>query len=73
MASLGNCGGGPVGLPKNIAGMVTTLEFAWRFSSWAEKQRELTPAKIMASLGVSRATAYRYLAAWKVAQARMAA
>ena len=45
---------------------VVVLDFAFQFLAWADEPgRLVTPRTIAARFGVSRATAYRYLAAWR--------
>lgn len=61
-------------LPANAQGMCTALEFALAFHDWASAQvQAVTHEMIKARWGVSRATAYRWLAAWRATQERRAA
>ena len=53
-------------------GMVSALEFALAFHDWA-LVNSVTVESIRSRWGVSRATAYRYLNAWRAIQERRAA
>ena len=53
-------------------GMLTALEFALAFNDWA-LVNSVTVESIRSRWGVSRATAYRYLNAWRAIQERRAA
>ena len=52
--------------------MVSALEFAFAFHDWA-LVNSVTVESIRSRWGVSRATAYRYLNAWRAIQERRAA
>ena len=52
--------------------MVSALEFALAFHDWA-LVNSVTVESIRSRWGVSRATAYRYLNAWRAIQERRAA
>lgn len=53
-------------------GMLTALEFALAFNDWALANK-VTVESIRSRGDVSRATAYRYLNAWRAIQERRAA
>ena len=53
-------------------GMLTVLEFALAFNDWALANK-VTVESIRSRWGVSLATAYRYLNAWRAIQERRAA
>ena len=57
------------GLRRFPTGMVSALEFALAFHDWALVNR-VTVESIRSRWGVSRATAYRYLNAWRAIQER---
>lgn len=49
-----------------IPGIYTHVELGMHFARWADQMRHLpTPAMVMSRFGVSRATAYRYVAAYR--------
>ena len=50
-------------------GMASALEFALAFNDWALANK-VTVESIRSRWGVSRATAYRYLNAWRAIQER---
>ena len=52
--------------------MLSALEFALAFHDWALANK-VTVESIRSRWGVSRATAYRYLNAWRAIQERRAA
>lgn len=57
-------------VPDQAVGMLHSLEFALTFMVWAEERGDrLTWQAISERWGVHRATAYRYLAAWKAFKA----
>lgn len=61
-------------IPKTAVGVVSSLEHAWAFHDWAiVPGQAVTHETIMARWGVSRATAYRWLAAWNATLERRAA
>ena len=49
-------------------GIASAFEFALRFTLWAGKQHAVSWQSIQSEFGVSRATAYRWLAGWRAAQ-----
>jgi hypothetical protein len=52
-------------IPKGAVGIAEGLEWAARFIGWASShQHPPTPQQIEDEFGVSRATSYRYHAAW---------
>ena len=53
-------------------GMASALEFVFAFHDWA-LVNSVTVESIRSRWGVSRATAYRYLNAWRAIQERRAA
>lgn len=59
-------------LPRNCSGFIHTLEFAMAFADWANKQEPITHTAIMRRWRVSRATAFRYLAAYRALKEREA-
>lgn len=51
------------------AGVGTSLELAIRFAAWADSMGDrLSPAAIREHFGCSRATSYRWFAAYKAAR-----
>lgn len=53
-------------LPPSCVGMLNTLEFAWAFMTWADAAgSRLNWRMVVERWGVSRATAFRYLSAWR--------
>ena len=55
-------------------GMTSALEFALEFQDWATRPGQaVTREAIQNRWDVSRATAYRYLAAWRATQERRTA
>ena len=59
-------------IKRSGEGMVSALEFAFAFHDWA-LVNSVTVESIRSRWGVSRATAYRYLNAWRAIQGRRAA
>ena len=59
-------------IQRSGEGMVSALEFALAFHDWA-LVNSVTVESIRSRWGVSRATAYRYLNAWRAIQERRAA
>jgi hypothetical protein len=56
-------------LPKNVIGMTYHLELALRFAEWAEGMlAPPTAEQISSYFNVSRATGYRWQAAWLAAK-----
>lgn len=53
-------------------GLASTMELAIRFHLWASEQHQLTAKSIQQTWGVSRATAFRWLAAYRAATGRAA-
>jgi len=54
------------------AGVSSRMEFFMRFALWAERIEQFITAEMVVNhFGVSRATAYRYLDAWKNATGRI--
>lgn len=62
-----------VALRKLPCGMQTALEFAMEFRDWADRQHAVTVESIRARWGVSRATAYRWIGAYRAVTDRKAA
>jgi hypothetical protein len=55
-----------LGIPKNTIGIIHTIEWCMSFVAWAKSLRDPpTPQEISQKFGVSRATGYRYHAAWQ--------
>jgi hypothetical protein len=66
--SNGNAFSGLGQLPKNVAGIVDRLHWSLVFTRWAASlHNPPTVAQISERFGVSRATSYRYKAAWEAA------
>ena len=58
-------------LPKNCIGMYTALEFSMEFLDWtATLHGEPTPKLIQQRFSVCRATAYRWIAAYRAFKQR---
>ena len=61
-------------LPRGVPGFLTALEHAFAFQDWATHPGQVVNADtIRDKWGVSRATSYRWLRAWQMAQERRAA
>ncbi len=59
--------------PKGAEGMLSALEFALEFAEWAKDRGDrLTHKAIAERWEVDRATAYRWLGAWRAFQDRRA-
>ena len=52
-------------IPKQEVGMTNVLHFAFEFIQWADEKTRVTAEDIRDRWGVSRATSYRYLAAYR--------
>jgi hypothetical protein len=61
-------------LHANVLGIVNHLQWAMEFVTWASSLRTApSPAQIQQRFGVSRATSYRYKAAWDAVAGTMEA
>lgn len=53
-------------LPKNTIGIISGIEFVFRFIAWADGLGgRISPDQVMDYWGMSRATAYRWKAAYE--------